>query len=100
MGGDEVGVDGEPEYPETFVEVVLPDRCIPFSRAALEHFSAPDVVDQHIDVPVVPVNPLGQFLDLGGIEMIDCGRNAGAAEIRDELGRVFDGLGAVVVGPG
>ena len=35
-----------------------------------------------------------------GIEMVDGGRDAGAAEARDELGGLLDRLGAVVVGPG
>jgi hypothetical protein len=52
VGGDEVGVDGEPEDPETLVEVVLPDGGVPLGRAALELLATPDVVDEDVDVAV------------------------------------------------
>ena len=81
MGGDEVGVDGEPEDPETLVEVVLPDGRVPLGRAALEQLAAPDVVDEHVDVAVVVPDLLGQALHLVGVEMVDCGRDTGAAEV-------------------
>src|SRR5438445_12957561 len=61
---------------------------------------APNVVDEHIDVAVVFANLFGQAFHLVGFEMIDCGRNTAAAEMRDKLGSLFDGLGTVVVGPG
>ena len=50
---DEVGVDREPEDPQAGVEVVLPDRGVPLVGSALQDLGAPDVVDQHVDVPVV-----------------------------------------------
>ena len=68
-------------------------------RAALEQLAAPDVVDEHVDVAVVAPDLLGQALHLGGVEMVDRDRDAGAAELRDELGGLLDRLGPVVVGP-
>jgi len=90
MRRDEVGLDGEPQDSQTIVEVVLPDGRVPLRRSALQHFGAPDVVDEHVDVAVVRPNLLGQRLHLAGIEMVDCGGDTGAAELRDELGRFFE----------
>ena len=50
---DQVGVDGEPQDAEPVVEVVLPDRCVPLRRRALEHLAAPDVVHQDVETPVL-----------------------------------------------
>ena len=41
---------------------------------------------------------VGEVLHLVGIEVIDDGRDTGSAQVGDELGRLFDRLGAVVVG--
>jgi hypothetical protein len=60
MRGDQVRVDGQTEYAQTVVEVVLPDRSVPLGRPAFEHFRAPDVVDEHVDVAVVFADPIGQ----------------------------------------
>ena len=98
IGSDQVGFNGEPEDPETVGEVVLPDGSVPLRRSSLEELRAPDVVDEHIDVAVACPDLLGQGFHLVGIEMVDCGRNPGAAEARDELGSLLDRLGAVVVG--
>lgn len=48
-----MGFDGEPEYSEALVKVVLPYGSVPISRAAFENFAAPDIVDEHIDVAVI-----------------------------------------------
>ena len=98
MGGDEMRVDREPEYSQAAVEVVLPDRRVPLTRAALEQLAAPDVVDEHVDVAVLGPDPLGQVLHLIGVEVVDCDRDAVAAEGGDELGGFLDRLGTVVVG--
>jgi len=98
MGGDEVSVDGEPEYAETLAEVVLPDGSVPLTRAAFEELAAPDVVDENVDAAVVFLDLLGQAFHLVGFEMVDRDCNAGAAEVRDEFRGLFDCLGTVVVG--
>ena len=53
MGRDEVGLDRQFQYAKSLVEVVLPDRCVPFRRAAFQDFAAPDIVDEHVDVAVI-----------------------------------------------
>ena len=57
MRRDEVRVDREPQDPQSLVEIVLPDGRVPVGRAALQHFGAPDVVDEHVDVAVVVPDP-------------------------------------------
>ena len=52
-----------------------------------------------MDVAVVAPDLLGQALHLIGDEMVDGGRDPGAAEVGDELGGLLDRLGPVVVGP-
>ncbi|MBB5153919.1 hypothetical protein BJ970_001453 [Saccharopolyspora phatthalungensis] len=42
---------------------------------------------------------LGQARNLVGIEMIDLDRGSGTAELSDELSRLLDRLGAVVIRP-
>ena len=98
MRRDEVRVDREAEDAQPLVEVVLPDRRVPVGRSTLELLGAPDVVDEDIDVAVLVADPLGQRLDLGGVEMVDGNCDARPAEIGDEPGRLLDRLGAVVVG--
>src|SRR5437870_1026008 len=80
-------------------EVVLPYGSVPISRTAFQQFRAPDVVDEHVDVAVVFPNLLGQLFHLVRFEMVDCDCNTGSAEMRDELGSLFDRLSTVVVGP-
>ncbi len=95
-----MGVDGEPQDTQARVEVVLPDRRVPLGRAALEHLGTPDVVDEHVDVAVPLAELVGQTRDLVGVEVVDRGSDPDAAELRDDLGRLLDGLGPVVVRPG
>src|SRR5437660_1783188 len=61
VGSDQVGVNGEPKYAKTSLEVVLPYRLVPVRRPSLKHFRSPDVVDEHVYVSVVVLNLLGQF---------------------------------------
>ena len=99
MRRDEVGLDREPEDPQPRVEIELPDGRVPLRGAALEQLGAPDVIDEHVDVAVIPPDPLGQPRDLIGLEMIGGRGDADAAQPRDELGRLLDGLRAVVFRP-
>ncbi len=94
MGRDEVRVDGEPQYPEAVVEVVLPDRCVPLRQG----LRAPDVVDEYVDVAVVVPCSLRQGFHLVGLQMVDRDGDTCATEVSHELGRLFDRLGTVVVG--
>jgi len=48
------------------------------------------------DVAVLCPDLMGQRVHPVVIEMVDRDGDPGAAEPRDELGRLFDGLGAVV----
>src|SRR5262245_2206697 len=100
MGGDEVGLDGESKNAEAGGEVELPEGRVPLRGSALEHLGAPDVVDEHVEVSVAGPDLLRERAHLVGIEMVDGDRDPGATKSRNELGRFFDGLGAVVVRPG
>src|SRR5207253_7731560 len=48
---------------------------------------------------VIVSDLVGEVFHLVGIEMVDDGRDAGAAELGDEVGSLFDRLVTVVVGP-
>ena len=96
MRRHQVGLDGEPEYPESLVEIELPDGRVPLGRPALEQLTAPDVVDEHVDVAVIGLDARGQGLYLVLLEMVDGSRDPDAAEARDEVGGLLDRLGAVV----
>jgi hypothetical protein len=41
MGRDEMGVDGKPEYPETVVDIVIPDGGVPLGGSAFQQFAGP-----------------------------------------------------------
>jgi hypothetical protein len=99
MGRDQVSVNGEPQDSQTVVEVVFPNGSVPLSRTTFEQFAAPDVVDEHVDVAMVVANLLGQSVHLVRFEMVDRDCDTSAAELRDEVGSLFDGLATVVVGP-
>src|SRR5207249_11145284 len=62
-------------------------------------FAAPDVIDDHVNVTVLFPDLLGQGLHLGGVKMVDCGRNASPTEACDQFGSLLDRLGTVVVRP-
>ena len=87
----------EAEDAQSFFEIVVPHRRVPLARSAFEHFGAPDVVHEDVDVAVRPANVIGESANLAGIEVIDAHGDAGAAEARDEFCSVFDPLGTVVV---
>ena len=90
-------IDAKPQNPQAFVEIVLPHRCVPFGRAALEHFSPPDVVHQDIDVAVSIADPIRQVFHLAGVEMIDRDGDAVSTKPRDQFGSLLDSFGPVVV---
>lgn len=48
---------------------------------------------------MIVTNTLGQCPNLIRVQMVNLNRSAGTAELRDELGRLFDRLGSVVVRP-
>jgi hypothetical protein len=91
VAGDQVGVDRQPEQVQPVVQVVLPHRRVPL----VQRLAAPHVVDQHVEPPLLAVDPLGQRLDLGRIQVVHPHRDAGAAGPRDQLGRLLDRLGPV-----
>jgi len=98
VGSNQVRINGEAQYPEAVVQVVLPYGLVPIIWSPFQQFAAPDVVYEHIDVAVVFLNLLCQRFHLGGFEMINCGRDPRAAESGDKLGRLFDCFRAVVFG--
>ena len=67
-------VDGEAENVKASLR-----SCSQMERppggATLQYLGTPDVVDEHVDVAVVPTDLAGQRLHLVGIEMIDCDRD-------------------------
>src|SRR5262245_10010835 len=52
VGGNQVGIDREPENPKPFLEIHLPDRFVPVGWSTLELLGAPNVIDQDVDVAV------------------------------------------------
>ena len=99
VGRDQVRLDGEAEDAKAPVEIVLPDRRVPLRGSTLEQLAAPDVVHEHVDPAVLLPDPVGEGAHLSGIEMVHGHRDADAPEPRDEVGRLLDGLRAVVLGP-
>jgi hypothetical protein len=97
MRSDDVSVDGEAEYSEAFLEIVLPNRSVPLVRATLEKFSAPNVIYKYVDVAMGPSNVFGKNPYLVGIEMVDGDREACATEAGNEFCSLFDCLRTVVV---
>src|SRR5581483_596260 len=75
VGSNQVRINGEAQYPEAVVQVVLPYGLVPIIWSPFQQFAAPDVVYEHIDVAVVFLNLLCQRFHLGGFEMINCGRD-------------------------
>jgi hypothetical protein len=98
MRRNQVSTDTQPQYPQSFLEIVLPERRVPFRGAALEHFGAPDVVHQNVDMAVRAPNPIREVLHFGGAQMIDSHGDARSTKACHELSRFFDGFGTFVVG--
>jgi hypothetical protein len=59
-----VSLDGPPKQEQVGVEIELPNGSIPNGRPTLDQFATPDVIDQHIDAPVLGANPSSKPLDL------------------------------------
>src|SRR4029453_2860363 len=98
VGRDEMRFNRESEYWKPFFEAVLPDWRVPLRRAALQKFSAPDIVDEDVDVTVISLNLIAQAFDLVGLEMIDGDGHADASEGGHELSGLFNRFRAVVLG--
>ena len=47
MRSDEVRIDGQPEYSEALIEIVLPNGSVPLFGSSLKKFGAPNVVYKH-----------------------------------------------------
>jgi hypothetical protein len=87
----QVGVDAHPEHAQATGEVVLPDRLAPLEVAV----AAEDVVDQHVEPPVVGLDPRHQRGHGLRVLVVDRERRGGAAGRRDQVAGVLDGLAAV-----
>ena len=86
MRRDQMRVDAEPQHAQAVLEIVLPDRLVPFE----ELLAAPDVVDEDVEAALLGADALDQLPDLVGNEMIDPDGDAGAAGCRDQLRRLLD----------
>ncbi len=95
---DQVRVDRQSQNPQAAFQVMRPDRRIPLRRSALESLRPPDVVDQHVDVPVLRADLFGQSAHLRVLQVVHLQRNAHAAQLAHQLGGVLDRLGTVIVG--
>jgi len=76
-----VRIDRQPQDAQTRVEIMLPDRLVPIRRSALQLLSAPDIVDEYVDVAVLVANLIGQGEHLLGVKMVDGQGDANAAEL-------------------
>ena len=74
-------IDRQPQDAQTRVEIMLPDRLVPIRRSALQLLSAPDIVDEYVDVAVLVANLIGQGEHLLGVKMVDGQGDANAAEL-------------------
>ena len=94
MAGDGVRVvDAETQRAQAIVEVGVPDRLAP-----LHPGGAPDVVDEDVEAPAFGLDPANELANLVGRQVVDLDGDAASAGLVDELGRLLDGLGPVVVG--
>jgi hypothetical protein len=59
-----------------------------------------DVVDEHVETPLIGVDAREQRLDVFGLEVIHADGDAAAAARRHHLRRLLDGLGAAGVRAG
>ena len=81
---------------QTVVEGVLPERLGPVGQVV----TAPDVVDQQVEPPVLlGAHLLDESLDIGGDRVIGPDRDAAPARRGHPLGRLFDRLGPIDLGP-
>ena len=93
MARDQVRVDRQAQHSQTVVEAVLPHRRVPLRQL----LAAPDVVDQHVEAALLGVDALDERLDLRRLQVVDLGRDPGAACGVDELGGLLDRLRPVVL---
>ncbi|MDQ0835333.1 hypothetical protein QF032_007177 [Streptomyces achromogenes] len=94
VAGDGVGLDGEPQHPQSVVQVVLPDGGVPLE----ELLAAPDVVDQDVEAALLVRDALDKGPHLRRVEVVGGYGDAPAAGLGDQVGGVLYGLGAVVLG--
>jgi hypothetical protein len=92
--GDQMRIDAEPQKSKTVLEIVVPDRLVPFEQ----FLAAPDVADEDVEAAVLGSNALNEPADIVGDQMVDAERDAAAAGRRDQLRRLLDGLGPLIFG--
>jgi len=78
--GYQVGINRQAQNPEPFWEIKLPERFVPVGWSTFELLCAPDVIHEDVDVANRISNLVRQALDLHGVEMVDSGGNALAAQ--------------------
>ncbi len=74
---------------------MLPHRAVPLE----EPLAAPDVVHQHVEAPLLGVDPPDQRLHLRRHQVVRDHGDALPARRRDQLRRLLDGLRPVVLRP-
>src|SRR6187455_2979323 len=85
MRRHQMRLDPEPQNPQAFLQVELPYRRVPLRWSTLQHFGAPDVVDEHVDAAMLGTDTCGQSRDLRRFEMVDGDGTAPAAEFGHQL---------------
>jgi hypothetical protein len=72
---------------------VLPHGHIPLYQA----LATPHVVDEHVQAALLAVDAPNQVAHLIGLQMVDPDGDALPAPLVDEVGRLFDRLGTIVL---
>ncbi|GAA3083359.1 hypothetical protein GCM10020000_81880 [Streptomyces olivoverticillatus] len=73
-----MGLDAESQHAQALVHVAFPHLLAVLD----EGVAAPDGVDEHVQVPLFPVDALDQRLHLLRLEVVDHGGDALAARPR------------------
>jgi hypothetical protein len=89
VAGDDVRVDGEPQHALAVLQGVLPHRHVPLDQEV----RPPDVVDEHVQSPLLALDPRDQGLDLDRVQVIDLGGDPLAARLAHQVGGLLDRLG-------
>ena len=93
MARDQVRVDARVEHPQPGIQIVGPDRCVPFNPP----LTSPDVVHQDVQPALLGVDPPHQRFHLRRLEVVDGGGDPLASGRAYQGRRLLDGLGPAVL---